>query len=125
MIDSKDVSVVVQGAVNNEYIAVVIDSIKKYLPKSEVVLSTWEGSNVENLKYDVLVLNEDPGSVNFYRAEDSELPGWIDKNLQHNLSRQIVSSRNGIEKANIKYVLKILTNLYNALKTIQKEKQKC
>ncbi|TXJ44182.1 hypothetical protein EPJ70_08075 [Brachyspira aalborgi] len=59
IIDTKDISVVVQGAIDKGYTPLCLKSIRKYLPESEIILSTWEGSDVENLDYDVLVLNKD------------------------------------------------------------------
>ena len=59
-IDTKDISVVVQGAIDKGYTPLCLKSIIKYLPESEIILSTWEGSEVDNLDYDVLILSEDP-----------------------------------------------------------------
>lgn len=41
MIDSADISVVVQGPVNYEQTKECLKSIRKFLPKSEIILSTW------------------------------------------------------------------------------------
>ena len=60
MIDSKDISVVVQGAVNKNETPKCLKSIRKFLPNAEIILSTWEGSDTKNLDYDILVLNKDP-----------------------------------------------------------------
>lgn len=54
------------------------------------------GSDVENLDYDVLVLSED-----------------IYKNIKYktiNVNRQIISTKNGLNKANKKYILKLRTD---------------
>lgn len=59
VIDTKDISVVVQGAIDKGYTPLCLKSIRKYLSESEIILSTWEESDVENLGYDVLVLNKD------------------------------------------------------------------
>ena len=59
-IDTKDISVVVQGAIDKGYTPLCLKSIIKYLPESEIILSTWEGREVDNLDYDVLILSEDP-----------------------------------------------------------------
>ena len=47
MINSKDISVVVQGAIDKENTPKCLESIRKYLPDAEIILSTWEGSEVE------------------------------------------------------------------------------
>lgn len=98
-IDTKDISVVVQGAIDKEYTPLCLKSIRKYLPESEIILSTWEGSEVENLDYDILVLNKDPGG---FLMSPSEI---------NNVKRQIISTINGINKSNRNYILKIRTDM--------------
>lgn len=95
-IDTSDISVVVQGAINEKFTKRVLLSIRKYLPKSEVILSTWKGSNVSELSYDILVENEDPG-----------IKILLNNNIPLNLNRQITSTLNGIKKSNRKFVLKL------------------
>ncbi len=98
-IKSRDVSVVVQGLAEKGIIDKCIKSIRKQLPFSEIILSTWEGSDVKNLNYDKLVLNKDPG--NFPLTLDG---------INNNVNRQIVSTLNGIKQATRKYCLKIRSN---------------
>ena len=99
-IDTKDISVVVQGAIDKEYTPLCLKSIRKYLPESEIILSTWEGSEVDNLDYDVLGLSEDPKA----KMNNTVL------NLYNNCNRQLVSTQKGLEKANKKYALKLRTD---------------
>ena len=94
-IKSEDVSVVIQGPVDS-YTKKSIDSIRKHLPDSEIILSTWNGSNTNGLDYDLLVLNEDPGASYFDPKNKILL----------NINRWIVSSNNGVKSATKKYVLK-------------------
>lgn len=102
MIKSKDISVIVQGVVNNDT-HTVLKSIRKNLLFSQIILSTWEGSDVSRNSglYDILVLNKDPGAVIF---DDKE-------NKPNNLNRILVSSQNGITKATRKYVLRLRSDL--------------
>ena len=105
MISSKDISVVVQGAVDYKNTPKCLASIRKWLPDSEIILSTWENSDVEGLDYDILVLNQDPGGYKhdfaIYNAPRS----------MNNFNRQLVSTLNGIKKVNRKYILKLRTDL--------------
>lgn len=100
-IDSKDISVVVQGLVSKEFTPRVLKSIRKYLPKAEIILSTWEGTDCSDLDYDQLILNKDPGAEILF-------PQW---NQYHNLNRQIVSTKAGINTATRKYLLKTRTDI--------------
>ena len=64
MIDLKDISVVVQGAITN-YTKLCLESIRKYLPGAEIILSTWDDSNIDRLDYDVVIFNKDPGDLKY------------------------------------------------------------
>ena len=55
MINSIDISVVVQGAIDKENTPKCLKSIREFLPNAKIILSTWKNSNVENLDYDMLV----------------------------------------------------------------------
>ena len=100
-IKSKDISVVVQGAVDKST-KKCLNSIRKYLPQAEIILSTWEGSNLKGLKYDILVPNKDPGGVLICPKTK----------LYNNLNRQLLSTQNGLKKANRKYTIKFRTDFY-------------
>jgi len=98
-INSNEISVIVQGAVNRERTKKTLVSIRKNLPDAEIILSTWEGSNVEGLEYDVLILNKDPGAVLQKKGKK--------KKFYSNINRMIFSTNNGIKKAERKYILKL------------------
>lgn len=102
-IDAINISVIVQGAINKTVTLQCLKSIRKYLPEAEIILSTWEGSDVSQLcgLYDILVLNKDPQAVVF---DDK-------KNKLNNLNRILVSSKNGINAATRKYVLRLRSDL--------------
>lgn len=100
-----DISVVVQGAINKDLTPKCLISIRKYLPNAEIILSTWEGSDASGLDYDILVLNKDPGGVKHDYAIYNTTCSM------NNFNRQLVSTQNGINKANRKYILKLRTDL--------------
>ena len=89
-----------QGAVDRKYTIKCLKSIRKKLPRAEIVLSTWEETDVSGLDYDVLVLNKDPGAYVF--TSDGK---------KQNQNRQILSTKNGIKKTSRKYVLKIRSDM--------------
>lgn len=102
MIDSKDISVIVQGAINTEYTQRCIISIRKYLPNAEIILSTWEDANT--IQYedlcDVIIKNKDPGASVF-----------TFDNKKQNQNRQIFSTINGLKKSSRKYSLKLRSDM--------------
>ena len=100
-INSNNISIVVQGAIDKKNTPECLKSIRKYLPEAEIVLSTWEGSNTEGLDYDVLVLNQDPKALVYNFVDD----------IKNNFNRQLVSTQNGIEKITRPYCLKLRSDL--------------
>lgn len=103
MIKPDEISVVVQGEIERDATPKCLKSIRRFLPGAEIVLSTWEGRSCEGLDYDILVLNVDPGPSDLIRQYPFE--------QVNNCNRQIVSTKNGINKSSKKYVLKIRTDM--------------
>lgn len=100
MISSKEISVVVQGAIDKKNTPKCLESIRKFLPEAEIILSTWENSDVEGLDYDILVLNQDP--MGLYNRTNNTI---------NNVNRQMISTFNGIKKSSKKYILKIRSDV--------------
>lgn len=100
------ISVVIQGKVfglpgepyEKQLTLQCIESIRNFLPKAEIILSTWEGSIVEHLSYDKIVFNKDPGSIPYNIHE----PTYLNNN-----NRQIVSTYNGLKAASNTYAIKM------------------
>lgn len=100
-IDSKNISVVVQGAVDTNLTPVCLASVRTFLPQAEIILSTWEGSKTDGLDYDTLILSKDPGGV----ICDPTYK------IMNNVNRQIVSSKCGLEAASRQFALKIRSDM--------------
>ncbi len=98
-IDTKDISVVVQGAVDKVNTPKCLKSIRTYLPDAEIILSTWEDSDVDNLDYDIIIVSKDPGSFPMSQYE------------QNNVKRQIFSTIQGLKRAHGKFALKIRSDI--------------
>lgn len=105
MINSKDISVVVQGAIDKKLTPKCLKSIRKYLPDAEIILSTWENSQTEGLDYDFLLLNQDPGGY----KHDFAL--YNKKSSINNFNRQLVSTKSGVQKSSRQYCLKLRSDL--------------
>lgn len=100
MIDSSDISVVIQGAIIPKIIKKVTKSIRKNLPNAEIIISTWKETPLYGLDFDKIVLNKNVKAIPF--RKNGQL---------HNLNRQIFSTFNGIKKAERKYILKIRSDI--------------
>ena len=102
MINQSDISIVVQGAVNSEITAQALNSLRRVFPNGEIILSTWEGSDISNLTFDKLILSKDIGS-----CMADEIAG-----VPNNVNRQLVSTIAGIKYATKKYILKTRTDIF-------------
>lgn len=92
------ISVIVQGRIDKDLTSLCLASLRKYLPKAEIILSTWNGSDVSRLDYDHVLFNDEPESFFYSSKKDSKL---------NNINKQIVSTLYGIKKSKRKYVLKL------------------
>ncbi len=112
MMRPQDMSFVVQGAIDHTISPITgkpmtmscIESLRRFHPGCEVVLSTWPDQKIEGLDHDVLVLSEDPGAWNAFHPDADEVK--LD-----NGNRQIVSTRNGLLRARRPYAAKIRTDM--------------
>lgn len=109
-IKPEDISVVIQGPIFNDaeknidYTKKACLSVRQHLPGAEIILSTWQDEITEGLTYDILVKSPDPGNFTFILSE--KMDNGSDR-YPMNINRQIVSTRNGIEKSTRKYVCKM------------------
>ena len=102
MINSKDVSVVIQGPTSDYYsIFKICKSIRKYLPDAELIFSTWHDSKHEWLDFlaDEVVCNDDP--------QVEQTPSG----LNNSVNRILISTNAGLEVATRKYCLKMRSDL--------------
>lgn len=98
----QDISFVVQGAIDPVATPKCLQSIRHWYPGSEIILSTWDGSDVANLDYDTLVVSPDPGA---YCASSEGKP------IMANGNRQIVSTKNGLQKVTRPYAVKLRNDI--------------
>lgn len=108
MIDFKDITVVVQGPVQSfkdrpqedGITQKCLDSVRKHLPGSKIILSTWPDQNLDGLDFDELVVSEDPGpNIRYYNKDGS--PKFFNNN------RQIASSKAGLKRVTTRYAVKL------------------
>lgn len=100
MISSDQISVVIQGAVGAE-LHRCVESVRKALPRAEIILSTWQGSAIpDGLASDLTVFSPDPGAK----------PAVQGGKLLNNTNRQLVSTLAGLRRATRPYALKLRTD---------------
>lgn len=90
LVSSREISVLVQGSVDEKTKRCMV-SVKRYLPESQVVLSTWEGYDLSHIEYDALCEQPDPG------ANKMKCLG--------NIYREIIGRKTGLQKCDRPYTL--------------------
>lgn len=111
-IENKNISVIVQGPIygkpqdkiESRYTYRCLKSIRKILPEATIILSTWEGENIDNLDYDIVVKSKDPG----YLLLRNETRNGL---RNESANRQIISTNAGIKLAKTKYCIKMRSDL--------------
>lgn len=111
MIDSSEISVVIQGPIygnkhdteENKFTKICCARVRELLPSAEIIISTWENSDVEELEFDQLLLNKDPGGI-LMRLHGVE--------RMNNTNRMILSTYNGVKVATRKYTIKLRSDMY-------------
>ncbi len=108
MITSDAISVVIQGPIVGSADAgergttrESIDSVRRWLPRAEVVISTWRGSDLRGLEYDRCVTSDDPGMGYILGAGEA---------VPTNLNRLLVSTRAGLAAVERPHALKLRTD---------------
>ena len=104
-----DITVVVQGPTvgkpgsppRERLTHLCLERVRKHLTGAEIILSTYHGSDVTGLSFDILVESEDPGATAYYDG-----PSRV-----NNVNRQIVTTRAGLSRATRPYALKIRSDL--------------
>lgn len=105
MIKSSDLSVVVQGKIftgSRGSTLDVLQSIRKYFPRCELIFSTWNTEQVCSSSAslcDCIIQSDDPGD--YTDSKDTPI----------NINRQIISSREGIKRATRPFVIKTRSDL--------------
>jgi len=107
LIDSSRISVVIQGLTHyvegddNCLFYQCVNSIKKYLPDAEIIVSTWEGQACDESVVDRVIYGKEPEGLK------------VSENLtrQWNFNKMVVSTINGLNAINRQYALKIRSDL--------------
>ena len=108
-INGSDISVIVQGKIigngtDNEITKRVCRSIRNLIPEAQIILSTWEGENVDGIPFDKLVLNKVFDANKIIRVGE-ETP------FLNTVNHQIVSTLNGLKMADRAYAVKMRSDL--------------
>lgn len=99
-ISDAELSVVVQGPATAK-LRVTVASVRRFVPEAELIVSTWEGSDVTGLDADLVVLSPDPGSAPYTDAYGRPMTKLF------NTNRMLTSTLAGLERATRPYVMKL------------------
>lgn len=92
----KNLSIVIQGSIDQRFTQRVIESARIFFPRSEIIISTWKNSYSDCLcGHNIIVESDDPGK-NIVGGEGIR-----------NLNRHITSTYNGILQCSRDVVIKI------------------
>ena len=109
-ITSKEISIILQGTFfkNRDELGFnTIDVVIKWralLPESQIILSIWNHPENNIQEVDLIVVNKDPGPT--YRKNEDNI-----NSKENNISRIIVSSKNGLKYANRLFAVKCRTDI--------------
>lgn len=109
MINYTDISVVIQGPIifnslGKNLTGDVCESVRKWLPGAEIIISTWEGSDTSGLEYDALIINKNIQSNKIKMPYTGELK-------LYSVNHQLITTLEGIKQASRKYILKLRSDL--------------
>lgn len=102
MIATKDISVIIQGPIYADITDKTVANIRDMFPDSQIIVSTWAGSNYKNQNADIVVESDDPGGF----------PLYDNPKILNASNRQIVSTMAGLRQATRLYSLKIRTDMF-------------
>jgi hypothetical protein len=119
-----EISVILQGPVVNDIYPpsglpttfYAIRKVRELLPKSEIIVSTWEGQDTALLEADIVICSRDPGGQ----------LSPVANGVINNVNRQIISTTSGLNVASSALALKIRSDTIltgtNFIKVFQKSK---
>ena len=93
-----NISVIVQGTVDENITSKCLKSVRKYLPDAEIVLASYIDTNTNDLDFDKLALVEDPGFYPYNKQANAK---------PNNINRQIQTTLAGLKAAARKYAFKL------------------
>jgi hypothetical protein len=96
--NSADVSIVIQGPMA-PLSGEVVSSARRSFPKSEIIVSTWQGSDTSSLDADIVLKSEDPGALIYGKCRTVD-----------NVNRQIISTLTGLRAVSRPFAVKLRTD---------------
>lgn len=105
MINTKQISFIVQGPVNKDgsgeqenSTSNVLKRIRSLFPDSQIIFSTWDDQVVDSLDYNELVQSTDP------HKDESKVNKF-------NINRQVLGIKNALSKVDREYIVKTRSDL--------------
>lgn len=101
MINSSNISIIIQGHISEQYTPKCLASIRHLLPQAEIIVSTTDEICEVDLDCDIFVQSPDPGAELIDRKNK----------VYNNINRQIVSTKAGLARATRPFSLKFRTDI--------------
>lgn len=98
LINQNEISVLIAAPINLTHTHQCISSIRKHLPKAEIIISTWQGEPIETVDCNQLILNEHQHVLKDVLTPSSS-----------SLLRKLILTQSGLKKCSKKYILKLST----------------
>ena len=108
-ISDRDLSFVVQGNVaidkasGENFTRKACESIRRYFPHAEIILSTWEGQDIQDIPHDLACFSSPIETHSIIRPDG--------KPYFHTVNHEIITSRRGLERCKRKYAVKLRSDM--------------
>ena len=108
-ISDRDLSFVVQGNVaidkdsGENFTRKACESIRRYFPHAEIILSTWEGQDIQDIPHDLACFSSPIETHSIIRPDG--------KSYFHTVNHEIITSRKGLALCKRKYAVKLRSDM--------------
>ncbi|EGR0892115.1 WavE lipopolysaccharide synthesis family protein [Vibrio cholerae] len=107
------ITFVIQGPITPSITSTSVRRLRSIFPGCQIIVSTWEGENTQDIDADLIIYNKDPGSTIFvYSKRNDAIPV--------NINRQIVSTVSGLRHVKTKFAAKLRAdNILNKRRVLE------
>ncbi|OXX30542.1 WavE lipopolysaccharide synthesis family protein, partial [Vibrio sp. V08_P9A1T1] len=71
----EQITFVIQGPIAPSITSISVQRLRSIFPGCQIIISTWEGENTQDIEADLIIYNKDPGSTVFvYSKQNDPIP---------------------------------------------------